>query len=1277
MSRRLAAAVVGSLGICALGIACGGEESIAPPNFDAGVTPPPPADDAGTDASSNPRACAESDLPDCRVGKCAVTASKGALAKDTKLTLAQLTLPAELTGDAIGNVVCELQLPAGSTATFSLAITLDAPAPTTGTLFRHAPPDAPVLVSSTAKGSVVEGLVTASGTFGVTQRPEPWRVEASVDPDPVTSVDTPTRVRNITSGAMVASYFDGAHLFVGSGSRVLIYNGLPAGPQVAPAVVLGQPDLDSNVTGISSALFGAGVTGIWSDGQKLAVSTGSRVLIWNAIPTKSFTPADLVLGQPDFSTTTQNTGGLSASTLAGPRAIDGDGTRLMVADTFNNRVLVWNTFPQSIGQPASIVLGQPSFTQNDILAPPANLYQAWGATFDGAGGAFVSSFFSHTVRLATNANNPVPDFEVTPWAAAQVRPNSSSFSAGVARLPGGGLAVADQAGPRIAVFRTQPTTDPLQMDFALGQPDTTRGVTSQPTSSTFMNGGVTGPTSITSGGGRFVVSDYYRVLVWDSPPAYNFDPATRVIGQPGFTTNEPGIDYRRISASTLGYPADVAVDGTRFVVADRGNNRVLVYPLTALGTTNPAATVVLGQPDDKSFVPNFDQVTPSAARLNGPGGVALASGHLVVADTENHRVLIWNNVPATSGAPADLVLGQADFAGHRPNRGRGDQNGDGFSDAAADGFFAPTGVATDGTHLFVADRLNHRVLAWDTFPTTNGQAADRVIGQASFTDVLANRGLGGYSASPSGFNLPTGLFLSGTTLWVADTENNRVVRIDDVNGSPTLGQVLGQADGSTVGSFNYQPLASANAGLPITVPTTQSSVNRPRGVTVAGGRVYVSETASSRVHVFDANNGASLAVLGQTNDTTGTENTGGVYATKLARPMGLVSDGTRLLVADSANHRVLGWSLAGPPGTGEPATMIVGQTSGVSNGFNQALASSAGGGTRPRALARSGNELFAVESNHHRVVVRDVPITASSTVKRILGQPNDTLVLPNAGGAPSARSLNDPRGIFVDATRIVIADTGNNRVLVFDRNAGPDAILVLGQADFTSAGANRAGAPSAGTMRAPEGVFVDGARLLVADTGNHRVLVWNTIPTTNGQAADLVLGQAAPGDVLPNRGAAAPTASSMFSPVGLDVVKGALFVADAGNNRVLRFASIPTASGAAATNALGQADLVSRAATADASDKTHLAGPTALADDGTNLYVTDRDLGRVVIYALPGATSGAAATTILGNAGGALLRAPQGVAADRTPLFTSRVYVSDTNGDRLLVLGSVSRLLGE
>src|SRR6185436_19577299 len=110
--------------------------------------------------------------------------------------------------------------------------------------------------------------------------------------------------------------------------------------------------------------------------------------------------------------------------------------------------------------------------------------------------------------------------------------------------------------------------------------------------------------------------------------------------------------------------------------------------------------------------------------------------------------------------------------------------------------------------------------------------------------------------------------------------------------------------------------------------------------------------------------------------------------------------------------------------------------------------------------------------------------------------------------------------------------------------------------------------PSA--LRLPTSVATDGVHVVVADTNHNRVLIWNRIPTINNQAADVVVGQE---NFTPSTlTGQVPTAKSMRGPQGVWIVNGKLYVADTQNNRVLVYNRIPTANGAAADVVLGQPD---------------------------------------------------------------------------------------------------------
>jgi hypothetical protein len=190
--------------------------------------------------------------------------------------------------------------------------------------------------------------------------------------------------------------------------------------------------------------------------------------------------------------------------------------------------------------------------------------------------------------------------------------------------------------------------------------------------------------------------------------------ASAVLGQLDFNTLK---SVRR----GLYSPKGVASDGTRLVIADSGNHRVLIWNTIPANSFIPP-DIVVGQ---ATF--NTTSSGLSATQLNTPTGVALGGGKLFVADRFNNRVLIWNTIPTVNGAPADVVVGQATM-------------NTASSAASQSGLSQPADVATDGTRLIVADTSHHRILIWIVIPNANGANSDYVIGQSIFTAGSANHG---------------------------------------------------------------------------------------------------------------------------------------------------------------------------------------------------------------------------------------------------------------------------------------------------------------------------------------------------------------------------------------------------------------------------------------------------------------------------------------------------------------------------------------------------------
>ena len=108
--------------------------------------------------------------------------------------------------------------------------------------------------------------------------------------------------------------------------------------------------------------------------------------------------------------------------------------------------------------------------------------------------------------------------------------------------------------------------------------------------------------------------------------------------------------------------------------------------------------------------------------------------------------------------------------------------------------------------------------------------------------------------------------------------------------------------------------------------------------------------------------------------------------------------------------------------------------------------------------------------------------------------------------------------------------------------SGMAADVVVGQPDFTSSTANNGGR-SARTLSNPVSDSSDGSNLFITDWGNHRVLIYKSIPTTNNASADVVVGQANFTSGSSNQGGN-QRASSLSLPYGVLTIDNKLLISD-------------------------------------------------------------------------------------------------------------------------------------
>jgi hypothetical protein len=343
------------------------------------------------------------------------------------------------------------------------------------------------------------------------------------------------------------------------------------------------------------------------------------------------------------------------------------------------------------------------------------------------------------------------------------------------------------------------------------------------------------------------------------------------------------------------------------VVVDSGNNRVLVYKSEGdFSASN--LSVVLGQPNKTTSATNYGGL--SARSLNYPGSAMFDGSHLIVADMANNRVLIWNQIPTSDFQSADVVLGQPDMMSSRPNNGG----------RSASSLYEPWGIYSNGTRLFVADFTNNRILIWNHFPTTNGKAADLVLGQPDMQSGLEHNG--GISAkSLRGPSVAS----DGTHLFVADGRAGRVLiwnTLPTASWAPA-NVVLGQATMTTA--------TSNNGGL------SAKSLSVPWGVSSDGTRLVVGDSGNMRVLIWNSiptvNAQAANIVLGQTSMSKRIENSGGLSASSLSYPNGVQLIGSSLYVVDSGNDRILEWNNV-PTINNRSADAVFGQPDFISSGDN-------------------------------------------------------------------------------------------------------------------------------------------------------------------------------------------------------------------------------------------------------------------------------------------------------------------------------------------------------
>jgi len=649
-------------------------------------------------------------------------------------------------------------------------------------------------------------------------------------------------------------------------------------------------------------------------------------------------------------------------------------------------------------------------------------------------------------------------------------------------------------------------------------------------------------------------------------------------------------------------PSGAAVDASgNIYIADTYNHRIRKVD----ASTGDISTVA----GNGSPTYSGDGGPAASASLNKPSGVAVdATGNIYIADTYNQRIrkvdastgdittVAGNGAQAYSGdggpaaaaslyTPSDVAVdasGNIYIVSSGDNRirkvdastwnitkvagnGIAGYSGDG-GPAASAGLNKPSGVAVDATgNIYIADTLNQRIRKVD-------------VSTGDITTIAGN-GTQGYSgdggpAASASLKNPSGVAFDATgNIYIADTYNNRIRKVDASTGDITT--VAG--NGAQAYSGDGGPAASASLYYPSDVAVD------------ASGNIYIVSSVYNRIRKVDASTGDITKVAG--NVIAGYSGDGGAAtAASLRYPSGVAVDVSgNIYIADYYNHRIRKVDAS----TGNITTVAGNGTMEYSGDGGPAASASL---NKPSGVAvdASGNIYIADASNRR---IRKVD-ASTGVITTVAG--NGTMGYSGDGGPASSASLFSPASVEVDAARnIYIADAGNQRIRKVDAATG-NITTVAGNGTMEYSGDGGAAA-SAGFWN-PSDVAVDASgNIYIADQNNNRI---RKVDASTG-----VITTVAGNGPYGYSGDGVPAASaSLYYPSGVAVdASGNIYIADASNNRIRKVdastGDITTVAGNGTAGYLGDGG----SALSASIDSPHGVTVDALG----NIYIADQNNNRI------------------------------------------------------------------
>jgi len=309
----------------------------------------------------------------------------------------------------------------------------------------------------------------------------------------------------------------------------------------------------------------------------------------------------------------------------------------------------------------------------------------------------------------------------------------------------------------------------------------------------------------------------------------------------------------------------------------------------------------------------------------------------------------------------------------------------------------PGKVLATGDALYIADTNHHRIVKASL---DGGIQRSFGSGEPGLVDGAAER---------AAFQQPQGMATSGTTLYVADTENHAIRSIDLETGAV-----------ATLGGTGEQALAAGAGG-----PGRSTALSSPWDLALGDGVLYIAMAGIHQIWSLDLQSGAVAPFAG-----TGREGLldGPAGQAWFAQSSGLALSGGHLYVADSEVSAVRDIDLRP-----RMVTTIVGEdlfVFGDQDGEGDAVRLQ-----HPLGITAHDGVVFLADSYNHKIKRLEPRRRAVTTW---LGSG----AAGRADGLRTSASFREPGGVCAGVNGLYIADTNNHRIAVADWATGTVRTLI-------------------------------------------------------------------------------------------------------------------------------------------------------------------------------------------------------------------------------------------